>query len=185
MSNRIQIAAAAFLIAVLWMDLKFDFLLLPHIRAGEPATRETLDAIAVYYKRVIAAEREGGMLIASVMVTGIAACGWQVLRAKTLPMWTRAALALLYIPPVVLAMIRIVPLAQRFSGQTDTIETQRAMVAEILCTHMYCFVSMTLCLGLLLLTASRGGGQQTRRFALSPSKPGPCGQQKVQSPDRD
>jgi hypothetical protein len=149
-ANRIQILACGFLLAVLWMDLKFDLLLLPHLRAGEPAPQETLDSIAAYYRRALAAERNTFMLIVTMMTIGLAACIWQGLRAAAVPRWMRAASGVLYAPPVLLAVLRIVPVARRLGAQETDIETQRAMAREVCLSHAYCFVSMLSC-GVLLV----------------------------------
>lgn len=154
MANRLQILACGFLLAVLWMDLKFDLLLLPHIRAGEPASQETLNSIAAYYHRALAAERSTFMLIVMMMFVGLVACVWQVIRTKTVPRWMRAALLLLYAPPVVLAVLRIVPIAGRLALQEADIDTQGALAKEVLFAHTYCFISMSIC-GLLLVSMGR------------------------------
>lgn len=159
MTNRLVLVASGFLLAVLWMDLKFDSLLLPHLGDEGPASQETLDAIVAYYKRALFAERNSGFLIAFVMVVGGVACVIQATRGGLPKRWLRIVLPALYLPPPIIAITRIIPQARRLGNEAMPLAEQSAIAHEILYAHAYCLVSIALSIVMQLWV----GRMQTER----------------------
>ena len=77
------------------------------------------------------------------MVATLVAVTWQSVRGR-LPSLYRVALPAFAFPPILLAMVWIVPSAAALGERTGTLAEQSAIARGVLWTHIYCFVSIAL-----------------------------------------
>ncbi len=138
MEHQIILFGSGFLLCVLWMDLKFDSLVWR--RPGD-LPDDVLTAIAAYYNRVVPTDLKFFPLIAIVMVVTILTTLWQVFRGG-LPLPYRILVPVLAWPPILLAMLRIVPGAAKLGERTGTPSEQSDLARTIFRGHLYCFGSI-------------------------------------------
>lgn len=143
MAEPVLVACAGFLIGVLWMDLMFD---------GNAET--DIAATAAYYHRAATTSQPRGALIAGVMVTLLAALGFEALFGRT-PAWLSALSAVLAGGPIALALIRTVPAAVRLGRRGDSIAEQLLLARGIRRDHRVCLAGMSLFLALRLVAGLR------------------------------
>ena len=132
--NAFVAAGAGFLLAVLWFDLMFDVQVLGHSERELP--EPVLASIAGYYGRVTTAARPMNRLVASVMLATLAAIVVEIAREDPnawLP-WLSLALA---IPPIALAVARIVPSAVRLGARADPLVRQSELARSIFRGHLF------------------------------------------------
>ena len=145
-------AGAGFLLAVLWFDLMFDV----QARGGPPLLPEAvLASIAGYYRRVTTETSPMGSLVAVVMLVTVLAAVVAVVRDAE-RRGVRVVAVGLIAPPVVLALLRVVPNAVALGTRLDTPEVQSVLARSILREHVLCFVAVLsfLVLELVLLRRS-------------------------------
>lgn len=133
------IALAGFLAAVLWFDLMFDVQVLGH--RGESLPDEVLASIAAYYHRVTIAAAPMRYLVGVVMGLSVAGAALQ-LRFTAISQVIRYGALASAVLPVALALLRILPDAQRLATRADSLEIQSALARSILLGHAFCFVSI-------------------------------------------
>ena len=144
----IVVACAGFLLAVLWMDLMFDLLVLRH-RAAPELPDAVLASIAAYYRRVTTDARPLGHLVALVMLTGLATLIAQLALDSARRGVNAVALAL-FAGPVLLGMLRVFPNAVRLGARRGTLAQQSALARSICREHLLCFGGMSAFLALEL-----------------------------------
>lgn len=140
MANRLVLFGAGFLLCVLWIDLKFDSLVWG-VEGDLP--EEVLAAIAAYYNRVVPSDLQRVPLIAVVMLITLGATLRQAARSD-LSIGFRFGIPLLAWPPIVLAMLWIVPSAAELGERSGSISEQSSLARGIFWAHAYCFVSIAL-----------------------------------------
>lgn len=132
----LMLAAAGFLLAVLWMDLIFD----SQVRGSRAAElpEPVLASIAAYYRRATTTSRPMSRLIAAVMVLLLAALGFRVVRGHD-PAWLSALSAVLATAPILLAGTTTVPHAVRLGSRGDGPAEQSRLARSVYRDHLVCF----------------------------------------------
>jgi hypothetical protein len=151
MSRLIATLGGGFLLAILWMDLKFDLMAWTLLREGTPLTPEALATIVSYYAQATLSEQGSFPLISVVMVATLIAVLMQ-LRSSD-PLWQRVLGLLLVFPPVILAAVKIVPEATSLGLDPHTAAEQSALSLSILKAHLYCLASVIAFLALQIYGA--------------------------------
>lgn len=143
--GRVATAGAGFLLAVLWFDLMFDMQVL-----GEGPgllSDATLASMAAYYARVTTDSWPMGALLVGMMAATVGATLVQWRAGELTRNWAVAALALC-IPPILLALARVLPNAMRLATRGDSLDVQSELARAVCYDHIFCFVSI---LGFLTL----------------------------------
>lgn len=133
------VGGAAFLAAVLWFDLMFDAQVRGH--RGEELPEPVLSSIAGYYARVTTGARPMNRVVAAAMVATLVGLAGELADDDTGIGWVLAS-ALLAVPPIALAAIRVVPSAVRLGRRSDDPTTQSALARRIYRDHVYCEISI-------------------------------------------
>jgi len=147
-------AGAAFLIAVLWLDLMFD--VQAHGHRGPTLPVEILSSIAAYYRRVTTDARPMGSLISVVMLLTLLAIMAEIILGRTSWQigWTSLVLAL---SAIGLALFRTVRNAVRLGDGEGAPEGRTTIARKILGDHLFCLAAMSgvLCLQLIASAVTR------------------------------
>jgi len=133
-------ACGGFLLAILWMDLIFDVQIFGH-RGAEELPEPVLASIAGYYHRATTTSRPMSRLIAVVMVSLLAALGFQAIRGHD-PAWLLVMSALLAGIPTMLALTQTVPDAIRLGHRTDSPHEQTRLACSVCRDHLICLGCM-------------------------------------------
>jgi hypothetical protein len=128
-----------FLLAVLWFDLMFDVQVLG-LPPG-PLPEEVLSSIAGYYRRVTTTANPMGRLVGVFMLILLAGTLRQLIR-RSIPRPLSIAALVFAVPPIVLAMTRIVPNAIRLGERVDPVAVQSALARSICYEHLACIASI-------------------------------------------
>ena len=150
MSVLILFACIGYLLAVLWIDLIFDSLVLPH-HGKETLPEEVLATMASFFRRLTHKPR----LIFIVMITMFTIVILQILQG-TVHAWVGWASLVLVIVPTGYATARVMPAARRLGARNDQPEKQSELARSLFSMHAFSFILMTL-LGLIQLYAASGG----------------------------
>jgi hypothetical protein len=148
----VLIGLGGFLASVLWYDLMFDVQVLGY--RGESLPDEVLASVAGYYRRVTIAAVPMPYLVAAVMLLSVAGAAVQLRFAAISQVIRYGALASAVLP-VALALLRIVPDAQRLAMRADSIEIQSALARSILLGHLFCLASILVFCALQIVAVSR------------------------------
>jgi len=148
---RLLAACAGFLLAVLWMDLMFDFQAL----GGPPVLPEAvLSSIAAYYARVTTRSWPLGAAIGTVMAIAVGGALIQVLRRCESRRRDVLGLVLVAVP-VGLALLRVFPNAVHLGMSSDPAAARTDLARAILHDHLVCLVFIAGFLALQLSDRSR------------------------------
>jgi len=150
MSVLILFACIGYLLAVLWIDLIFDSLVLPH-HGKESLPEEVLATMASFFKRLTHKPRLIFMIMISMFTIVILQIG-----QGTVPAWVGWASLVLVTVPRGYANARVMPTARRLRARTDQPEKQSELARSLFAMHTFSFILMTL-LGLIQLYAASGG----------------------------
>ena len=131
-----------FLLAVLWFDLKFDLLVLDQLVDRGDVDREALAGIKAYYARALGTEMAGFPLIMTMMFLSVVATLVQY-KDDCLVAWTWLASLLLLVPPILLAIVRVVPNAGKLADSDADYRQQLDLADAILQDHLFCFASIS------------------------------------------
>ena len=153
-THSLLVACGGFLLAVLWMDLMFDVQVLRHRQRGGELSESVLASIAAYYRRVTTTARPMGHLVGAAMATTLVTLSVQLILGHG-PRWLALASLLLCGPPILLAVLRVVPNAVRLGARSDSALKQSELARSICRDHLLCFsgilgfVALQLCSALL------------------------------------
>jgi hypothetical protein len=153
MSRLIATLGGGFLLAVLWMNLKFDMLALPLLMGEGSLSPTDLATIVSYYAQATLSEQHSFPLISAVMAATLIAVLLQLRSSDAL--WQRIMGLALVFPPVILAGVKIVPEASSLGLDPITAAEQTALSLSILQAHLYCLASVLLFLTLQIYGAYR------------------------------
>jgi hypothetical protein len=148
--SAVAAAGAGFLIAVLWFDLMFDVQTRGY--AGEILPDEVLASIGAYYRRVTTEASPMSRLIPVVMFATVIAIGAEI-RNGAAPRWAGWASLALAVSAIGLAMARTVRNAMRLGAAVDSPTVRTSLARAVYRDHLYCFVAMSLVVGLQLIVA--------------------------------
>jgi hypothetical protein len=131
-----------FMIAILYIDLQFDILGLPHRRAGGPIPDDVLGQIATYYGVIT----KNPYLLMFVMMTALA-CIIAEIVYDLVPRWAGYSSLTLMLLAMGAGIVRVIPTAQRLATDKDTVGERTRMVHGMFPSHIFLLVMI------LLLTA--------------------------------
>jgi hypothetical protein len=140
MAARIRLAAAGFLLAVLWFDLMFDVQAFRPLAADGSLPAPALASMAAYYRRVTTDSWPMGGLVGTVMLVLLAATLIGILRER--PRWRGVAALALGGAPIALALGRVVPNAVALGAGAGSALADTALARSIAVDHVACCVSM-------------------------------------------
>jgi hypothetical protein len=135
-----------FMIAVLYIDLVFDVSGLPHRRSGEPLAPAILDPIATYYRYIT----RNPYLLMLIMATA-AACIIAQIFYELVPRWIGYASLLLMVLNTLIAVLKVIPAAQRLASGKDTPELRSQMVHSMLPYHLLLLAAVLLLAAIQLI----------------------------------
>jgi hypothetical protein len=132
-------AGAAFLLAVLWIDLMFDVQVLGH--GDDDVPEPALASIAGYYRRVTTEAHPMNRLVGAAMLGTVLAIVLQVV-GDDAPGWVSAVSAVAAVAPIGLAITRTVPNAVRLGAGRDLVASQSRLARSICRDHLFCIASI-------------------------------------------
>ncbi len=136
--SRLLAACAGFLLAVLWMDLMFDF---QALGGATTLPEPVLASIAAYYARVTTGAWPLGAAIGTVMAIAVGGALVQVLRRRESR--GRDVLAFVLVAaPVALAFVRVFPDAVRLGTSSDPPAVRTGLARAIFHGHLFCLASI-------------------------------------------
>ena len=137
-----------FLSAVLWVDLKFDWLAVPY--RGKPGILpEDVLAPMTYFYRYVTGKP---VAVAAAMILIVTTLVLEIAQA-TVPAWMAWASLVMFVVVAVRSSILVIPTARRFGQRTDTLAGQTRLAHTLLGMHMFAFVLLLL-VGALQLCAT-------------------------------
>jgi hypothetical protein len=148
MSAIILSIGIGFLLAVLWIDIIFDSMVLPHRDTKEPLPQEVLETMTRFFHRLTDKPR----LIFVIMSTMLAIIILQIVQSSV-PAWAGWSSLILFLTPTGFAAIRVIPTAQRLGSRKDTIEKQSELARSLIGMHTFCLILMVLLAGIQLYAA--------------------------------
>jgi hypothetical protein len=137
MDRAVMLMGGGFLLSVLWFDLKFDVLALDALTNDGAVSAASIETIRTYYRQALSTEGNGFPLIQMNMLAAIAGALTHAYRGPFL--WSRIALPVLVIFPVVYAGQRIIPMAGRLAFDDHSLVEQNVLAKTILMDHLLCF----------------------------------------------
>ena len=137
-----------FLAAVLWIDIKFDWLAVPY--RGKPGIlpEEVLAPMSYFYRYVTGRP----VIVATAMILIVVALILEIVQA-TVPAWMAWTSLVLFAVAAIRSAILVIPTARRFGRRTDTLEEQTRVAHALLWMHLFAFV-LVLLVGVLQLYAA-------------------------------
>jgi hypothetical protein len=135
----ILFACIGYLIAVLWIDLIFDTMVLPYHNSKEPLPEEVLATMAAFFKRITLKPR----LIYVVMISMWAIIILQIVQSSV-PAWIAWASLVLTTVPTGYATARVMPAARRLGTRADSLEKQSELARSLFSMHALSFTLMTI-----------------------------------------
>lgn len=148
MTTAIAVAAAGFLIAVVWFDMMFDVQVFRHRRAAEVPT-QVLESISAYYRRVTTTASPMGRLVGIVMAILLVDLGVQA-AIGDVAVWVSVVSLAVALLGVGLAAVRVFRRARRLGGGSDSQAVQSALARSIFRDHVICLLAMFTLLGVQL-----------------------------------
>jgi len=149
MSALLLCACIGYLIAVLWIDLIFDSLVLPYHGSKEPLPEEVLATMSSFFKRLTLKPR----LIFVVMITMFTIVILQIVQG-TVPAWIAWTSLVLVVVPTGYATTRVMPAARRLGSRQDGVEKQSELARSLFAMHSFSLFLMTLLMVIQLYAAS-------------------------------
>lgn len=141
-------ALTGFLLAVLWFDLMFDVLVLPH-RSAPEVPEHALESIAAYYHRVTITASPMGRLVGLAMFALLGVLVVQLVRDDA-PVWVSVVSLAAAVFAIGLALGIVFGAARRLGTRIDPLELQSRLARRVFRGHVACLVAMLLLLALQL-----------------------------------
>ena len=139
-----------FMLAILYIDLMFDVMSVPHRRSGATLPREVLDPITHYYGRVT----RNPYVLMFVMLTTTIFLVLQIVYGLT-PRWAAygslAAMGL----AMVAGIVKVIPAARRLASGKDPAEVRTRLIHGVFTAHVLLLVCI-LVLAVIQLVVSGG-----------------------------
>lgn len=130
-----------YLLAVLWIDLIFDFPAVPYRNKPGVLPEEVLVLMTGFYRRIAGRP----FLIFIIMLVGLAALLDELVRGLV-PAWVAGVSLFLFLAPTVNAILRVMPTARRFGSRVDSLEKQTELAHGFMFMHGSSFVMISLLL---------------------------------------
>lgn len=145
------VGTGGFLVAVLWMDLMFDFQALGH---DGVLPNHVLSIIAGHYHHVTTAAAPMGNVVSLVMLLTVMGTVLQLSRSA-IPLWVRVGALVTALLPTVFALAYIVPTATRLGAEVDPPALQSELVRTVLWGHLLCLPAVFAYLALQIFAVQR------------------------------
>lgn len=126
-----------FMVAILYIDLQFDILALPHRRAGGPLPTSVLAQIATYYGVIT----KNPYLLMFVMMTTLV-CIIAEIMYGLVPRWAGYSSLVLILLAMGGGIVKVIPTAQRLAIDKDTVDERTRMVKGMFPAHMFLLVTI-------------------------------------------
>lgn len=129
-----------FMVAILYIDLQFDVLSLPHRHTRGPVPNSVLGQIATYYGVIT----KNPYLLMFVMMTALV-CIVTELYYSLVPRWAGYASLVLMLLAMGGGIVRVIPTAQRLATDKDTVDERTRMVHSMFPAHVFlltCILSL-------------------------------------------
>jgi hypothetical protein len=128
-----------FMIAILYIDLQFDMLGLPHRRTGGPMPTGVLGQVATYYGVIT----KNPYLLMFVMMTTLVCIIAEIVYA-IVPPWAGYSSLVLILLAMGGGIIKVIPTAQRLATDKDTINARTRMVHGMFLAHIFLLIAILL-----------------------------------------
>jgi hypothetical protein len=140
-----------FMLAILYIDLMFDVMAVPHRRSGTTLPKDVLDPITHYYGRVT----QNPYVLIFVMLTTTIVLVLQIVYGLT-PRWAAytslAAMGL----AMVAGIVKVIPTAQRLASGKDPAEVQTRLIHSVFTAHALLLICILVLAAIQLVAAVRG-----------------------------
>lgn len=139
-----------FVLCVVWIDLKFDWLAVPYRGKPGPLPEEVLAPMSYFYLHIT----RNPIALASAMLFVMITLIMQIVQSSV-PAWVSWTSVILFAIAFVRAFLLLIPTARSLGKRTDSLEKQTSMAHELLIAHLFGF-SLVLVVTLLQLYALWG-----------------------------
>lgn len=144
-------ACIGFMLAILYIDLMFDVMSVPHRRSGATLPKGVLEPITHYYARVT----QNPYVLMFVMLTTTICLVVQAVYGLA-PRWAAytslAAMGL----AMVAGIVKVIPAARRIASGKDPAEVRTRLIHGVFTAHALLFVCILVLAAIQLVAASRG-----------------------------
>jgi hypothetical protein len=149
----ILFAGIGFLLAVLWIDLVFDAMVLPYHDQNEPLPEKVLGTMSSFYHHITF--NPIPLFIVMLIMLGILILQLVQHSIPALLGWLSLVLFLI---PTVYAAVRIIPVANRLGSRKDTHTEQSKLARSLFAMHLFSFI-VVLLFGAVQFYAAWGGAK--------------------------
>lgn len=122
------------LLAILWIDIKFDWLAVPYRKKPGILPEDVLLPMTYYYRYVTGKP----IVIALIMLSMIVAIILEIVQASV-PAWAAWASLIVFGTAMTRSAVLVIPTCRRFGQRTDTPEKETATAHAILWMHFFAF----------------------------------------------
>lgn len=140
-----------FMLAILYIDLMFDVMAVPHRRSRATLPKDVLDPITSYYGRVT----QNPYVLMFVMLTTTIAVVLQIVYGLTSRWAAYTSLAAMGLAMVV-GVVKVIPAAQRLASGKDPAEVQTRLIHGVFTAHVLSLVCILVLAAIQLIAAGRG-----------------------------
>ncbi len=141
-----------FMLAVLYIDLMFDVMAVPHRRTGKTLPKEVLDPITRYYGRIT----QNPYVLMFVMLTTTICLVMEIVYDLA-PRWAAYSSLVLMGLAVVAGTAKVIPTAQRLASGKDPEDRQTGLIHSMFPSHVF----LLICILLLTAIQFSATGQST------------------------
>jgi len=139
-----------FMLGILYIDLMFDVMSVPHRRSGTALPKEVLDPITHYYGRVT----QNPYVLMFVMLTATLSLVLQIVYGLA-PRWAAytslAAMGL----AMVAGIVKVIPSARRLASGRDPAEVQTRLIHGVFTAHVLLLACILVLAVIQLVAAGR------------------------------
>ncbi len=140
-----------FMLAILYIDLMFDVMSVPHRRSGTTLPKELLDPITHYYRRVT----QNPYVLMFVMLTTTISLVLQIVYGLA-PRWAAyTSLAVMGLA-MVTGIVKVIPTARRLASGKDPAEVRTRLIHGVFTAHALLLVCILVLAAIQLVAAGRG-----------------------------
>ena len=138
-----------FVIAVLWIDLKFDWLSFRY--RGQPGVLPEKEVLApmTYYYRYVTGKPVVILIVLLFILFSIIS---QIVQA-VVPGWVAWTSLILFGATMMFAALRVIPAARRFGTRVDSLEEQSRVALALFTMHFFEFLAILTVAGLQIYAA--------------------------------
>lgn len=131
--------ASGFILGILWVDLKFDWLAVPYRRKPGLLPEEVLVPMTYFYRYITGKPIVLATLMLAIVVTIILE-----LIQISVPAWVAWVSLILFGTAMIRSAVMVIPTARRFGMRTDDLEKQTSIAHALLGMHLFAFILVLL-----------------------------------------